>query len=114
MLQFILTDIFMLSFGALIYIFLHALPRIEESPERTVREKTLIERWITSELPEKFDAIFNNFLLKFLRKLKVWALKIENIIASHLKRVTPVNEEKPSFKEVVEEVAKDEKEENNN
>lgn len=89
MFQFIVTNIFMISLGTILYVTVRTLPRIEEggAPER----KGILERWIASEIPEKLDAAFNSFLAKFLRKLKVWLLKVDNFISEHLKKIKPEN-----------------------
>lgn len=86
MLQFILTDILMVSLGTILYLVARSLPRIGEEP---TTKQNMFERWVSSEMPEKFDAAFNNFLLKFLRKLKLVLLKADNSITRHLKKIAP-------------------------
>lgn len=101
MFQFILLDILFVAVGTLVYIFVRALPRVEEEP---VGEDTrgVIERWIASELPERFDAFLNTVLFKTLRKAKVWVMKIDNSVTKHLATLKPENgaEQKPDFKEI--------------
>ncbi len=86
MIQFILTDILMISLGTILYIVARSLPRIEEEP---AAKQNMFERWVSSELPEKFDTAFNNFLLKSLRKFKLVLLKADNSITKHLKKIAP-------------------------
>lgn len=86
MIQFILTDILMISLGVMLYLVARSLPRVEE--EQTEKQN-IFERWVSSELPEKFDVMLNNFLLKFLRRLKVALLKADNFITKHLKKIAP-------------------------
>ena len=75
------------SVGVILYVAVRTLPRIEEpAPEE---KKGLLERWIASEVPEKLDAVLNGFLVKFLRKLKVFLLKIDNSLSSHLRKIRP-------------------------
>jgi hypothetical protein len=76
-----------------------ALPRIEEAPSE---EKGFLERWAHSELPEKIDAAFNNFLLKFLRRVKVLVLKFDNALAKDLQKIKPKEDKRPTidFKEI--------------
>jgi hypothetical protein len=78
-----------------------ALPRIAEEglPER----KGLLDRWAHSDIPEKIDASFNSFLLKFLRKFKVMVLKLDNTISNHLRNINHQDKQKKSaidFKEI--------------
>jgi hypothetical protein len=109
-LQFILTNVLLLSAGAILIIMVRALPRISEEESRA--KASLLERWIASELPEKIDLALNNFLVKFLRKSKVWILKIDNLLAKHLKNIKTENgngKPKPDFKEIMgERVGEDE------
>lgn len=85
MLQFIATNILMISLGVILYITVRTLPRIDDSqlPEK----KGVLERWIASEMPEKIDAALNSFLAKFLRRLKVSLLKIDNSLGRHLRKI---------------------------
>lgn len=97
--EFIFTIILMVCLGTVLYLTVQALPRIEEVP---LNEKGFLERWATSEMPEKIDAAFNNFLLKFLRKLKVMVLKFDNSLSKHLQKVKPEADKRPAidFKEI--------------
>lgn len=100
MAQFIFTNLFMLALGVILYLFVRALPRVEK--EEAVKQG-FIERWITSDLPEKVDFAFSNFLVKFLRRSKVWILKIDNLVGNRLKRMSAVHkseESKPDWSEL--------------
>ena len=77
-----------------------ALPRIEEVP---TEQKNFFDRWAHSEIPEKVDAAFNGFLLKFLRKIKVFILKLDNMLGKHLQKINPENKKNKSnidFKQI--------------
>lgn len=101
MLQFILTDLVMISLGAIVIVVLRAIPKIE--PEISSEKKNIFERWIGSEIPEKFDLFLNNVLFKFFKKMKVWLLKIDNTLTARLKRMKPTNGDatKPDFSEIM-------------
>lgn len=54
-------------------------------------------------MPEKIDAVLNGFLVKFLRRLKVLILRVDNALSRHLQKVKPEeNGKKPNidFKEI--------------
>lgn len=97
--EFIFTTILMICLGTVLYLTVQALPRIEEVPSEG---KGFLERWAHSEMPEKIDAAFNNFLLKFLRKIKVLILKLDNMLAKHLQKIKPEEDKRPNidFKEI--------------
>ena len=84
MLLFIATDIFMLAIGAVLYLMVRALPRVSEDASD---RQGLLDRWAHSEVPEKIDAVMDAFLLKMVRKLKVFILKIDNALSRHLRKI---------------------------
>lgn len=85
MVQFILTTILMASLGTMLYLVARSLPRVEEVASD---KKNFLDRLASSEIPEKIDAAFNGFLLKYLRKLKVVLLKVDNFITGKLKKLS--------------------------
>ena len=90
MVEFIFTTILMLCLGTVLYLMVRALPRIEEVPEgEGEAHKNIFERWAHSEIPEKFDAAFSGFMLKFLRRVKIVVLRIDNAIAKSLRKIQP-------------------------
>ncbi len=88
MLEFIFTTILMLCLGTVLYVTVRALPRIEEVPAGE-GEKGAFERWAHSDFPERIDAAFSGFMLKFLRRMKIIVLRIDNTIAKSLRKVQP-------------------------
>ena len=99
--MFIFTSILMLSLSAVLYLMVRALPRITEEPN--AEQWGLLDRWAHSHIPEKVDAALNGFFLKFLRKLKILVLKMDNGLSSHLEKVKPENNDKKpniDFKEI--------------
>lgn len=87
MLQFVVTNIFLLSLGVILYVSIRTLPRIDERamPEK----KGAWERWLSSGVPEKIDRILNSFLFKTLRRLKVFLLRTDNAINAWLQKIKP-------------------------
>ena len=75
----------MVALGAMIYLFVRSLPRVAE--ENSAEHRGIIDRLAASEFPEKIDAALTGFLAKFLRKLKVVLLKIDNALTAWLKKV---------------------------
>ncbi len=87
MLEFIVTNVVMFSLGAILYMMVRTLPRIEEFG--TEDKKGFFERWATSEMPEKVDATLNIFLMKFLRRFRIFVLKLDNALTGQLKKIQP-------------------------
>jgi hypothetical protein len=89
--MFIFTIFLMLSLGAVLYLMVRALPRVAEEPET---KESFLDRWAKSEIPEKIDAAFNSFLVKFLRRVKVVALKFDNAVSAGLRKAATEEKEK--------------------
>jgi len=85
MVQFILTTILMASLGTMLYLVARSLPRVGEEVSD---KKSFLDRLSSSEIPERIDTTFNVFLLKYLRKLKVVLLKVDNFITEKLKKIS--------------------------
>jgi len=100
--MFVFTILLMLALGATLYLMVRALPRIEEESQA---EESFLDRWAKSRIPERIDAAFNGFLLKFLRRMKVVALKFDNAVSVGLRKVSSdEGSKKPGFeiKDIVE------------
>lgn len=108
MFTFIITNIFLLSIAAILFMVARALPRIETSEEEI--KQSPLEKWVTSGVPEKLDIFFNAFSAKILRKSKVFILKIDNIVTLKLQGFAKDmnGKAKPDFKEVIGEKKEDE------
>ncbi len=103
MLQFVFTNIFLLSIGVLLYLSVRTLPRLdEEAPAE--RKRHWLERWIASEIPHRLDEAVSLYLGKLLRKTKVWLLRFDNILTRHLAKLSheqQAGDKKIDFKEIV-------------
>ncbi len=75
----------MVALGVVLYLMVRALPRITEDP---AEKESFLDRWAHSEIPGKIDVAFNGFLLKFLRRVKVIALKFDNAVSAGLRKVS--------------------------
>ena len=96
MIQFILTDILMLSLGAMLFMVARALPRVTD--EGKVETKpTLIERWFMSDLPHKVDTAMNSTTGKLFRRLKVALMKVDNYLTERLKNMSQNGNGKPKI-----------------
>jgi len=67
-----------------------ALPRLDEAALKPKRQ-SLLERWFTSEIPERVDALLGVYLGKFFRRLKVLLLRFDNYLSERIKKLSPTN-----------------------
>ncbi len=85
MVQFIFTNLLMISLGAILYLVVRSLPRI--SGEDEDRKPNLWERWVMSDVPHKLDLATKAYAGKFFRKLKVYVMRIDNFLTAKLKKM---------------------------
>lgn len=109
MIFFVFTLLLMFSLSGVLYLMVRALPRIEEGAADSggfgSEPRSWLDRWAHSEMPEKLDAWFNGFMLKFLRKFKVSVLKLDNMISTRLRKIhheKNENDKKIDFKDITE------------
>jgi hypothetical protein len=89
MYNFILQTIFMVSLGVIIYLVARTLPRISESATKTPPQQNYFDLMMRRVRLEKADALVNMFLEKLIRKSKVFVMKLDNFLNTHLKSLRP-------------------------
>ncbi len=74
----------MLSLGVILFLISRTFPRIseEELNSRLSKDKT---HWLMTYF-EKIDEWLKAFFEKFLRRMKVWILKLDNMISVKLNK----------------------------
>jgi hypothetical protein len=94
MVFFIFLLVFMFAFSGALYLMVRALPRVAEADptEASGEYRSILDRWAHSDIPERIDATFNSWLLKFLRKFKVVTLRLDNALSTHLHKIRAEHE----------------------
>jgi len=97
----------MLSLGTMIYLIARTVPKIgDEITEDIISPRNKFDRLFSYLRVEKFDAVFNKFVEKLLRKLKLVLMKLDNFTNNYLNKVKKYKmngngqkngEEKPSL-----------------
>jgi len=90
MVEFVFVIVLMFCLSAVLYLMVRALPRI--APEAN-EPQGLLDRWAHSDIPERIDIALNGFLFKFLRKIKVAILKLDNNLGNHLQQMKAKEDE---------------------
>ncbi len=97
MYDFLLQIFFITSLAVIIYLMARSLPRVQEG-EGHVTLSDYLEKWVAKLPLSKIDSSLNNRIEKFLRRIKVLVLKLDNSINRHLnKRKEDVDEEGASL-----------------
>jgi len=91
--QFIFSTTLMVAVGVVLYFSARALPRV--SDEEGEHKASLLERWLTSEIPNRLDQALNNYMGKFFRKLKVYILRMDNVLTGKLRKMNMEQNGKP-------------------
>jgi hypothetical protein len=101
--QFLFLDLLIISIGVILLIVIRLLPRLDERPVN----KGVMERWLTSDLPERMDAFFNAIYVRTLRRVKVLVLRTDNALTKKmasmkLERDEPIAGERLDIKRMTE------------
>ena len=85
---FILQIVLMLSLGTMIYLIARAVPRVsDEVAGSIIKKQTKFDYLFSFLWIEKIDPLLHNFLEKFLRKMKLVLMKLDNIASNYLNKV---------------------------
>ena len=114
MFNFTLQTVVVLSLGVMIFLFARALPRIPEEIDTAARTKTAgkIRQFIGKKIPlDKLDAYASSFFEKFLRRVKLVIMKLDNAVNIQIGKLKKPQAEKEevSLKEHMELVALEKK-----
>ena len=80
----------MASLGVMVYLVGRAVPRVNDEVAEP-SDKSKIEKLISSLPLDRLDAAFSNFLEKFLRRLRLILLKLDNAVGGHLNKIKKMN-----------------------
>jgi len=102
MYNFILQICSMVGFGGMVYMIARGTPRIDDRLEE--KEKSKLDRWFSKIPIEKIDITLSNFLEKFLRRLRVYLLRMDNFLAGRLNKIksaTQLNNKKSDLLQAI-------------
>ena len=88
--QFALTNLFLVAVSAVLYLVVRTLPRLGEEVV-AIRQPSLIERLIISDIPHRFDMLVNAVMEKSFRRLKVVLLRFDNYLTTKIKKINTHN-----------------------
>ena len=88
--QFALTNLFLVAVSAVLYLVVRTLPRLGEEVV-AIRQPSLIERLIISDIPHRFDMLVNAVMEKSFRRLKVVLLRFDNYLTAKIKKINTHN-----------------------
>lgn len=94
MYDFFLQTVFMASLAGVVYLISRGVPRISESEES---KSSFFSKSFSSPIfLEKVDGFISSLLEKILRKLKVFLMRVDNVISGYINKVklsSPVSPE---------------------
>lgn len=74
----------------MIYLITRVIPRISEVA-MPVPQRKYLDEWAKKIPFDKIDAFLNSLAAKFLRKAKIFILKLDNLIGDSLSKFKPAN-----------------------
>jgi len=108
--NFILQICLMVGFGGMVYIIARGTPRIDDRLEEKGKNK--LDRWFSKIPIEKIDITLSNFLEKFLRRLRVCLLRMDNFLVGHLNKIKSATQSNNKKSDLLQAIASKETEEN--
>ncbi len=109
MYDFLLQSTFFLSLGVIIYLLARAVPRVNESGEAH-HAPGFFDRLLTKLPLKEVDGWLNAFFEKFLRRLRVGLMKLDNLVNQYLKNFKKANGNGESKKDLFQQLNNDKKE----
>ncbi len=109
---FILEFVFFIAFGAIVFLFVRKLPYVSDisSEEPSTRKTFFKAEWI-DEVDRKLIVL----LSKWLRKMKLLVMRLDNYVSRHIERIknrhASNSDQQNILKEIEQEEKKDEKRE---
>lgn len=109
---FILELVFFIAFGAIVFLFVRKLPYVSDVPsEELSAHKTFLKaEWI-----DEVDRKLIDLLSKWLRKIKLLVMRLDNYVSKHIERIknrhAANSDQQNILKEIEQEEKKDEKNE---
>lgn len=84
MFTFILDIVIVACLGFILYLFARTLPRIDDTTNLPIEAR--MQQHGFSLFLERLDEWLKAFFEKFLRRMKVWVLKVDNWVSVRLNR----------------------------
>ncbi len=97
MLKFLLEIVIVCAFGVVVYLFTRMLPRIDDAHIASKEEK--MKGDALSVYLEKIDEWLTIMFEKFLRRVKVWILRLDNLVNEQLNKFKKEPQKKRQFTE---------------
>ncbi|MDD5547335.1 MAG: hypothetical protein PHN74_00295 [Candidatus Pacebacteria bacterium] len=97
MYDFLLQTFIMASLAVMIYLIAKTIPRVSELAT-TSEKKGFLESFFKKIPWHKIDFFLESMGEKMLRKLKVFLLRIDNVVSKRLNKFRTADNEKANFK----------------
>jgi len=96
--DFIIQSVIFVSLAVLLFLILRALPKMEELKESDT-SKAEGKKYLTSINLEKADDLVGRIIEKFLRRLKIFTLRFDNVLSKTLGKIKSKSDktDKPDF-----------------
>lgn len=69
-----------ISLSIMIYLLARSVPRVKDEELATIPIQSYFDQWIAKIPISKIDVWFNMFMAKFLRRLRIIVLKLDNLL----------------------------------
>ncbi len=106
---FILEIFFFLSLGAIVFLFVKKLPYVSDIPQKELNAGKLRNSILNSQWVDKLDSRFVDFLSKWLRKMKLAVMRLDNYVSRHIENIKHRTSREKTTQNILKEIESDEK-----
>jgi len=109
---FILEIVFFISLGLIVFLFVRKLPYVSDISQK---ELSAVQRkgLFNSEWIDKIDNKFIDLLSKWLRKMKLIVMRLDNYVARHLESIKHKGSQEATTQNILKEIGEEPKENGN-
>ncbi len=104
---FILEIVFFISLGAIVFLFVRKLPYVSDVPQKELNAGRFKDGILNSQWVDKLDSKFIDLLSKWLRKMKLAVMRLDNYVARHIENIKHRTSREKTAQNILKEIEED-------
>ena len=108
---FILEIVFFISLGVIVFLFIRKLPYVSDIPQKELTAEKFRKGLFGSQWVDKLDNKFVDLLSKWLRKMKLAVMRLDNYVARHIEKIRHRGSQENATQNILKEIGEDKEEE---
>ena len=104
---FILEIVFFISLGAVVFLFVRKLPYVSDVPQKELTAERLRRGLFGSQWVDKLDSKFVDLLSKWLRRMKLAVMRLDNYVTRHIEKIKHRGSQENQAQNILKEISED-------